>query len=87
MAKGKEMGARYAGAQDLGRVFNRALELLNSTSPESDQELLELVKKAKRDMEKEPAPPAKKSRTSAYLLRENFTDSLLIIKLIFCGHG
>jgi len=63
VAKGKEMGARFAGTQDLVRVFNRALELLNSNTPESDQELLELVKKSKREIEKEPtAPPAKKSR-------------------------
>jgi len=63
VTKGKEMGARYAGTPDLVRVFNRALELLNSTTPESDQELLELVKKSKREIEKEPSvPPAKKSR-------------------------
>lgn len=64
VVKGKEMGARYAGTQDLVRVFNRALELLNSTTPESDQELLELVRKSKREVEKEPSvpPAAKKTR-------------------------
>jgi len=63
VAKGKEMGARFAGTQDLVRVFNRALELLNSNTPESDQEILELVKKSKREIEKEPSvPPTKKSR-------------------------
>ena len=65
MSKGKDIGPRYAGTTDLVRVFNRALELLNSTTPESDQELLELVKKSKREMEKESSvPPAKKSRMS-----------------------
>lgn len=66
--KGKEMGARYAGTQDLVRVFNRALELLNSTTPESDQELLELVRKSKREVEKEPSvpPAAKKTRTITF---------------------
>lgn len=62
MAKGKEMGARYAGTQDLMRVFNRALELLNSNTPESDQELLELVKKSKREVDKETSAPVKKPR-------------------------
>lgn len=58
------MGPRYAGTTDLVRVFNRALELLNSTTPESDQELLELVKKSKREMEKEQSvPPAKKEQS------------------------
>jgi hypothetical protein len=65
-AKGKDMGPRYAGTTDLVRVFNRALELLNSTTPESDQELLELVKKSKREMEKEQSvPPAKKEQSVA----------------------
>ncbi|KAG0586303.1 hypothetical protein KC19_2G080700 [Ceratodon purpureus] len=63
VVKGKDMGPRFAGTTDLVRVFNRALELLNSTTPESDQELLELVKKSKREMEKESSvPPTKKSR-------------------------
>ncbi|XP_024394047.1 uncharacterized protein [Physcomitrium patens] len=66
VTKGKEMGARYAGSQDLVRVFNRALELLSSNALESDQELLELVKKSKREVEKEPsAPPIKKPRRGA----------------------
>lgn len=65
VTKGKEMGARYAGSQDLVRVFNRALELLSSNALESDQELLELVKKSKREVEKEPsAPPIKKPRAT-----------------------
>ncbi|CAK9227898.1 unnamed protein product, partial [Sphagnum jensenii] len=64
---GKDMGIRYAGSQDVLCLFNHALELLASPALESEQELLELVKKAKRDADKyhPPAPTAvKKTITS-----------------------
>jgi hypothetical protein len=58
----KDMGTRNAGSQDTLRFFNRALEVLASPAPESEQELLDLVKKAKRDADKDhtPAPTAVK---------------------------
>ncbi|CAK9189391.1 unnamed protein product [Sphagnum troendelagicum] len=58
----KDMGTRNAGSQDTLRLFNRALEVLASPAPESEQELLDLVKKAKRDADKDhpPAPTAVK---------------------------
>ncbi len=49
---GKDMGIKYARSQDPSRLFNRALELLTSLVPENEQELLELVKKAKHDVDK-----------------------------------
>jgi len=59
---GKDMGIRCAGSQDTLCLFNCALELLASPAPESEQELLELVKKAKRDADKyhPPVPTAVK---------------------------
>ncbi|KAL3695264.1 hypothetical protein R1sor_009340 [Riccia sorocarpa] len=67
--KGKEMagGGRYglsAIGPDVMRLFNRALELVNSNAPDSDNELLEMVKRAKREVEKEPFNPPKKARTA-----------------------
>jgi hypothetical protein len=77
-AKGKEIGGRNGGAQDFTRVFNRALELLSSTSPESDHELLELVKKSKHEPDKEPAPPVKKTRTYFLLVEYCLAQPILV---------
>ncbi|CAM6085150.1 unnamed protein product [Calypogeia fissa] len=57
--------ARFGGlgvSTDVIRSFNRAIELVASNSAESENELLDLVKKAKREAEKEPHP-SKKSRS------------------------
>lgn len=63
LGKTKEIGSRYASSTDFTRVVHKAFELLNSSSPDSDQELLELVKKAKREGDKDPLPNPKKVRT------------------------
>jgi len=65
----KDMGTRNAGSQDTLRLFNRALEVLASPAPESEQELLDLVKKAKRDADKDhpPAPTAVKKPSRIYV--------------------
>jgi hypothetical protein len=61
---------RYGGGglgmgTDVLRTFNKALELLASNSADSDNELLDMVKKAKRETEKE-LHPTKKSRSGSY---------------------
>jgi hypothetical protein len=65
---GKDMGIRCAGSQDTLCLFNCALELLASPAPESEQELLELVKKAKHDADKyhPPVPTAVKKPSRKY---------------------
>ena len=44
---------RGAASHDDIRLFSKALDLLSATNPDSEKELLELVKKAKRDADKE----------------------------------
>ncbi|KAL2632356.1 hypothetical protein R1flu_017042 [Riccia fluitans] len=66
--KAKEMasGGRYGLSgigPDVMRVFNRALELVSSNAQDSDKELLDMVKRAKRETEKEPFNLPKKART------------------------
>lgn len=63
LGKIKDSSARSAGSNDGIRLFNKAIELLSSTTPESEHELLELVKKAKRerDVEREPSDTSKKT--------------------------
>lgn len=53
LGKGKEISGRPAASSDDIRLFSKALELLSSTNPDSEHELLELVKKAKRDADKD----------------------------------
>ncbi|KAG6542842.1 hypothetical protein Mapa_015746 [Marchantia paleacea] len=60
-ASGGRFGLPGVGA-DVMRVFNRALELVSSNSVDSENELLDLVKRAKRETEKEPFNLPKKSR-------------------------
>jgi hypothetical protein len=75
---GKDMGIRYAGSQDALHLFNCALELLASPALESEQELLELVKKAKCDADKyhPPAPMAVKKPSRKYYC---------YFQIFFCG--
>eukprot|EP00249_Psilotum_nudum_P011765 c23367_g1_i1 orf=171-707(+) len=63
LGKAKEINVRFQSPSDGFRLFNKALELLASNAAESEHELLELVKKAKRDSEKELPPPLKKAAT------------------------
>lgn len=61
IASGGRFGLSGIGP-DVMRVFNRALELVSSNSVDSENELLDLVKRAKRETEKEPFNLPKKSR-------------------------
>jgi hypothetical protein len=47
-------GKQSRAGDDL-KVLSKALDLLSAPHPDSDKELLELVKKAKRDADKEDA--------------------------------
>ncbi|CAM6026991.1 unnamed protein product [Sphagnum balticum] len=83
---GKDMGIRYAGSQDALCLFNR--ELLASPAPESEQELLELVKKAKCDADKyhPPAPMAGSGQQSGSG-SEGGTSNLTTVNSGSIGHA
>ncbi len=85
---GKDMGIRYAGSQE-ALLFNRALELLVSPAPESEQELLELVKKAKHDADKyhPPVPTAVKKPSHKYYCVSLLSFSLLFPEFFFVFFG
>jgi hypothetical protein len=86
---GKDMGIRYAGTQDTLCLFNCALELLASPALESEQELLELVKKVKCDADKyhPPAPTAVKKPSCKYYCLSLLSFSLLFPEFFFVFFG
>ncbi|KAK3256680.1 hypothetical protein CYMTET_34193 [Cymbomonas tetramitiformis] len=45
------MNIRQTGNADTIRVYNRALELLQSRAPDAEEQLVQMVKKAKRENE------------------------------------
>ncbi|KAJ7543788.1 hypothetical protein O6H91_09G052700 [Diphasiastrum complanatum] len=60
------MAGRYGGATadaSLWKAFNKGLDLLSSDAIDSDKELLDLVKKAKQDLERGASQPPKKIKS------------------------